>query len=133
MCKVQNSLNYDFKAHRGEINRKPSLTVPDQTMSLKDIISRFVRGLPLPSFGAEYNEDGDVPDFNKMDLSEIYDWRDLHTQKLTDLRDKAVKEGNEARQKQLEAEEKQFEERFKKYQNEKSQKGNLPDVSQKAQ
>lgn len=49
-----------------------SVTIPDQTMSMRTLIDRYRRGMPLemrmknPLF---YN--GEFPDLEKMDLSEI--------------------------------------------------------------
>ena len=55
-----------------EINTKPSLTIPDQTLSVKEIMDRFVRGLPVE--GAKIpiyeGDESDLPDLSKMDLTE---------------------------------------------------------------
>ena len=72
--KVQTPLNYDYREWPGEI--KPSLeksmTIPDQTLPLSEIIARHARG--LPSVGKEpiyYGEEEQYPDLKKMDLAEI--------------------------------------------------------------
>lgn len=55
----------------------PSMTVPDQTMSLKDILTRYARGLPIEGekFPVYHGEEEMPPDLKKMDLSEIHDLR----------------------------------------------------------
>lgn len=55
----------------GEINNKKSLYVPDQTMSLREIVDRFTSSAPLPSIGKEelfYSED--MEDLRFMDVTE---------------------------------------------------------------
>lgn len=51
-----------------------SLTVPDQTMSMKTIFERYVRGRPLDASVREpiyYGDDLELPDVKRMDLVEI--------------------------------------------------------------
>lgn len=51
----------------------PSITVPDQTMSMRTILDRYRRGMPLEIRQKEplfYN--GEFPDLSKMDISEIH-------------------------------------------------------------
>lgn len=50
-----------------------SITVPDQTMSMRTILDRYRRGMPLEIRQKEplfYN--GEFPDLSKMDISEIH-------------------------------------------------------------
>lgn len=77
MKEVINSLNYDFRKHvKGETNDQPSLTIPDQTMSLRTIIERYVRGIPpdnvkIPSWDSDdVDFDDYMPDPNTLDLAE---------------------------------------------------------------
>lgn len=56
---------------KGEVNRQPSMTIPDQTMSLREILQRFAQGLPVT--GAKvpvYDEENDLPDIRTLDLAE---------------------------------------------------------------
>lgn len=80
MNRVQNSLNYDYTDWLGEINDQPSQTIPDQTMSLKEIIERHTRG--LPALGREpiyHGDDIEIPNFSTMDLAEQQEMREnLH-------------------------------------------------------
>ena len=41
------------------------MTIPDQTLPLKELISRFTRGLPISQFKPVYDENGDLPDPRK--------------------------------------------------------------------
>lgn len=70
--KVKNSLNAnDFPKNYREI-KTPSLTVPDQTMSIRTLLERYARGLPIGGRVDEYyDEDDTMPDYRTLDLSEI--------------------------------------------------------------
>lgn len=67
----------DFK-QRGEINYMPSKTIPDQTMSIRELLQRHTRGLPLPQ-NSNYYFDGEEefqsPDFSRMDLAEVEEFK----------------------------------------------------------
>jgi len=60
----------------GEVNNKPSLTLPDQTLSIPELIRRYAQGLPLgaPAVG-HYDEEPEEDllngkNWNTLDLSE---------------------------------------------------------------
>lgn len=57
-----------------------SKTVPDQTLSLKELISRHTRGIPVPTFNPVFDGDENFPDLTRMTPMEVQDFRD-------DLRD----------------------------------------------
>lgn len=68
---------YNSLPDPGEINTLPSLTVPDQTMSIAEMVMRHRRGLPV--FGNAsipvYHEDESgepilLPDYKHLDLAE---------------------------------------------------------------
>lgn len=55
----------------GEVNKLPSEYVPDQTMTLGEIVKRFTNDSPLPSIGKDqlfYSED--MEDLRFMDVTE---------------------------------------------------------------
>lgn len=41
----------------GEVNGKPSLTIPDQALPIKEILARYVRGQDVVQFTPVYDED----------------------------------------------------------------------------
>lgn len=54
-----------------EVNNEPSLTIPDQTMTIPEILERFARGLPIGGqTEGYYDEDDDLPDYRTLDLEE---------------------------------------------------------------
>lgn len=66
---VRSMLNYVPKP--GEVNTMPSMTVPDQCMSLQEILKRFARGLPVDGGRVPlYDEENDLPDIRTLDLTE---------------------------------------------------------------
>lgn len=49
-----------------------SQTVPDQTLSLKVMVTKYVKGLPIaaPTLNGNYTDDEVAIDFEKLDLAE---------------------------------------------------------------
>lgn len=73
-----------------EVNTKPSLTIPDQTMTVVQIMQRYAQGLPLTS-GVKVpiyeGEDSEVPlNWDKMDISEQQDFMEENAQRIVDMR-----------------------------------------------
>lgn len=70
--KVRNQFNYQIT--KGKNITMPSQTIPDQTMSIKTILERYSKGLPVSGYKAPIYEDGDIenyiPDPRRMDLAE---------------------------------------------------------------
>lgn len=72
MRKIKHWLNSHEFESRGEVNTMPSETVPDQTLSIREIMVRYSRGLPID--GAKVpiweGEENDLPDPRTLDLAE---------------------------------------------------------------
>jgi len=63
---------YNFVQTPGEEITGPSLTVPDMSMSIREIFQRFASGLPLTySNKLTYTGDDYTPDLRGLDLVEI--------------------------------------------------------------
>jgi hypothetical protein len=85
--KHRNTLNYQHHEDSGEINLFPSLTIPDQALSLNEIIRRFASGIPMDIGKIPvFDEENDLPDFRKMDLAERQEWKERFQQELDDFR-----------------------------------------------
>lgn len=66
---IKTPLNAEFFLPRGEMNTKPSRTVPDQTMGIREILSRYAQGLPVGVKTPIYDgEENDLPDPRTLDL-----------------------------------------------------------------
>lgn len=78
--------------NRGESNYGPSMTIPDQTMSVAEIMQRYARGLPIE--GAKvplYDEDNDMPDINRLDLAERQEMIQQAKDELADIKERHKK------------------------------------------
>lgn len=54
-----------------EMNIMPSMTVPDMSMTVGELVKRFAQGLPLDGGKTPlWEEEGDMPDMVKLDLAE---------------------------------------------------------------
>lgn len=76
----------------GEKNNLPSKTVPDQTMSLRELIKRFAQGLPINAAKVPlYDDDpenNDLPDPSRLDLAEREELALQYADELQGLREK---------------------------------------------
>lgn len=74
---------------------EPSLTIPDQTMSIREMLERFARGLPLTGNNSEPVYEGDEGlgvDIRTLDLSELHDLKEGIKQEISDIRTKHASE-----------------------------------------
>ena len=67
------------KPSKPEVNNLPSQTIPDASISMRQILDRFQRGIPVTRTlrTPQYNEDFNYPDNMEFD--------DIHTAKLEQL------------------------------------------------
>lgn len=72
-----------------EINNQPSLTVPDQTMTIKQILDRYARGIPFDNAKIPiYDGEDDVLEginWQSMDLTEREAFKEQISQELFEL------------------------------------------------
>lgn len=98
--KMKFATYYDRPATKGSVNDKPSKTVPNQAMSIDEIIRRTQKGLPVTGVKVPlYNEtdDGVLPDLRKLDISELHELKKRMAQAEKDIR-KQLAEEEEKRQ-----------------------------------
>lgn len=98
---------------KGEVITGPSQTIPDQTLTLQQILERYAKGLGFAgSGGAVYDEDegGHIPDFRTMDLTEQKEYVENTLKEL----ETKVESGKAAKAKQKSDAE--FERRLKEWQ-----------------
>jgi len=90
--KVKNSLNYKEFQRDDEVNTLPSLTIPDQNMSIRQIIDNYTRGLPVTSFNPIYDgEDYDLPDPRTLDLVERHEMAERIKQEVASIKSREWK------------------------------------------
>lgn len=84
---------YNSEPEKGEVNNMPSETIPDQSMSVGEIVKRYARGLPLDGarvpvwMDREEPDDLDLLDWNKLDLAEKQEIRERYQQELDELKE----------------------------------------------
>lgn len=77
-----------FKPIEGEKNFPPTKTVPNQTLTIKEVIERYRRGIPLPQISTPlYTGELPVPNFAAMDLSERTEYIEELTRRNKELQD----------------------------------------------
>lgn len=90
-----------------ERSNKPSMTIPDQSMTVSELVERNKRGLPLGgakvAIWDENPETDFLPDIKKMDLAEIQEMKDnvqaIIKEKQADLEKiEKKKQGNKMKQ-----------------------------------
>ena len=71
-------VNFKEESREEEINTLPSETQPDEVLTVREMLERHVRGLPIS--GNEQGvylptEVGYIPDYRSLDLTEIDEYR----------------------------------------------------------
>lgn len=63
---------YDYTQHKGKVFTEPTLTVPDQAMTVREILERYASGMPLDGQAGEpfYDEESEGINLKTLDLSE---------------------------------------------------------------
>lgn len=75
----------------------PSLTIPDQAISPSEMLNRHQKGLPISGkLVTFYDEDGtpeefNMPDLNKMDLSEIAQLMEVNRERIRKMQEELEK------------------------------------------
>lgn len=73
-----------------EVNTMPSLTIPDQSLTVTQLIARHTRGQSLMGKLPVFESEDDVqlpPDWERMDISEKHEWIDEQAETVKDLQD----------------------------------------------
>ena len=84
--KMLTKWQYDHKVYAGSINTGISMTVPDQTMSVRTIMDKYARGLNLEQRIGFYDEDSeDIVDLKHMDLADRQEYIEQKQQELLQL------------------------------------------------
>ncbi len=90
--KIYNSIQARTMLRDYETNQLPSATVPDQSLSIAEIISRFTNGRPLPPVGLGepiYSEDY-LPDLRRYDLVDRQEIIEATNDEVKRLRNKVA-------------------------------------------
>lgn len=99
--KFQTVSNYDPLVQVYEDSDKPSMTVPDQTMSITELLDRYAKGLPLDGQKVPIyrGDDDDMPDLTHMDLADRERAIDEAADELRMLNERAERKKKKAAEK----------------------------------
>lgn len=88
--KIKTMLNAHEFPKKYEQNTKPSMTVPDQALSVREILSRFARGIPVEQHTPIYEDvespDDFLPDPRTLDLAERQQYAEMVQEELNHIR-----------------------------------------------
>lgn len=80
-----NNINYA----EPETFKLPTETIPDESLSIKEIVTRFTRNQPLPNYREPSYNEIYVPDIHNMDLADREDYINQQKQNIAELTQKA--------------------------------------------
>jgi len=89
--KVKNLLNAHEFPYLGQVFTLPSETVPDQTLSMREILHRYSRGLPLDvktPIWDDSDEENFMPDPRRLDLAERQEFAEYAKAELDEVKAK---------------------------------------------
>lgn len=98
MAKFKTQWNADaFPEPKGETNNLPSLTIPDQSLSVRDLMERQSRGLSLSGVKVPiyHGEDEFLPEYKNLDLSEREDLKRANQDEIREMKSLLQKQFNE--------------------------------------
>lgn len=76
-----------------EVNNQPSLTIPDQTMSIAELVRRYAQGLPIEGQKVPlYDGENEFPDLTKMDLADRQTYLESAAQEYQEIQDRINKQ-----------------------------------------
>lgn len=98
---------FTMQQHEEELNTLPSLTVPDQSMSVDEILQRFATGRPIPDLSSKMTYTGDqyLPDLKRLDLVEQQELIDRNKQHINDLEGRLKQRQQRVKQLTIDSEE----------------------------
>ena len=86
------------KPTKGEVNNEPTMTVPEMTLSIRDIFEKYVT---FPEIAVDGEDDGDDVDLDDIVLSspiqDLTDYQEL-TEQLDDMKSKIREKAKKASQ-----------------------------------
>lgn len=127
--KIRKSTTFVLKPEDMEKGNPLSMTIPDQSMEMREIYKRYASGRPVDQSNREplyYGEDVEVPDLKKLDLVEIAEMLEENRDRVDRLKQQFNEETELANRLEFEKNEKakqQEDERLLKLYEERSRNG----------
>lgn len=85
-----NTTSQNYIPKEGVISTQPSLTVPDQSLTLRELLINYTRGNDLPTTQKQpafFDSEQFIPDLNRMDLVDIQEMMEDNAQNAAQLQD----------------------------------------------
>lgn len=90
---IRTKRNYDANEQLYEWSPLPSLTIPDQALTMSEIMSRFAQGLPVHGEKVPvYNGDEELPDFQRMDLADKQEYLELNAAYVEEIKQRLLEQ-----------------------------------------
>lgn len=70
---------------KGEYNDQPSMTIPDQTLSLSELLDKYAKGQPLAQRIGTYDPTNTLPDLRTLDLAELEELKNQNAAYIAEL------------------------------------------------
>lgn len=107
--KPWNAANVHLRPKNYKVNDEPSMTIPEQSMTVREIMNRHVRGIPTSGHNpetAEYDPDAIGVDLRKLDLAEIEDLKRANAETIVEKQNELsqMSKSRQDRAKQLDIE-----------------------------
>lgn len=100
---IRTPYNSRYFAKNQEVNTEPSLTVPDEAMTVIEILKRYASGLPINGGKVPlYEENGDMPDYSELDLAERQVIIEQYQQEIKEITERVNKRRAVAQEKRME-------------------------------
>lgn len=98
--KIVTSMTYDHTKQRRERADGISKTIPDQVLTMREMLDRYVHGLPIrgakvPIYDDDVDLDLDLPDPRTLDLHEKAEYERIISEEVKNLRSPKNKKDEE--------------------------------------
>lgn len=102
---IRTPLNFKLSQAEIEFNNLPSETIPDQSLSCREILERFSQGRSVPiNKKLTYTGDSILPDVDKLDLVDVDSFAENAKNTITESKSKLNEASKKRSEKRREAE-----------------------------
>lgn len=78
---------YNSTPDKGEKVSKKSMTIPDMSMSIKEIMRRHASGLPISGERVPIYQEEEMPNLQKLDISELHQLKKQTDEEIQDIQE----------------------------------------------
>lgn len=101
---IRNHYNSKYFQKKGEVNEEPSLTIPDQSYTVQELLARFASGLPMSGQKIPmYDGEEETNDLEKLELSERMAIIRSAQEEIVEINERVKKRQMEAQEAKMQA------------------------------